>query len=170
MTSKAEWNYIEPVFRFVTWMVVLISLLTAFAFESFGSYKIAIPDSVVYGAFRFSFVGIQLCILLILAGSACFAFTGLSVFLGSFVLYAFTFCRSVASCLTGLTRERMPIFCVRVLVKLRQRFNFFASATLLRYDGFRHNQFPKNWLCYEPLQGRSLCGFLYYTNYLEIVK
>ena len=92
----------------------------------------------------------------------------------------------------NLTIRSKAIIHTPILIKLGKWLNFFASAALFRYlrfpfirnttpiacftdiafaflagfnyNGFRHDQFPKNWLCYKPPQGRPLCGFLYYRG------
>lgn len=90
-----------------------------------------------------------------------FSSFALGIFTAAFAMNFFAHFGLLVKFLANRTRGLPSISCPSILPKFRKWFNFLASAALLRYGSFRHNQFPKNWLCFEPPQGRSLCGFLY---------
>ncbi len=48
-------------------------------------------------------------------------------------------------------------------MKFKQSFNFFARRTFFCYGWFRHDFFLIKKLCFEPLEGQSLCGSFYYA-------
>lgn len=108
-------------------------------------------------------------------------FFGLPIFLVGFFMSCFAFCalvisfvNSLAFCcfsicsVTQFAVFRMAVFFGPVLVKFRKRLVFFAVRTRFCYKWFSHNQFLTNWLCFEPLQTRYLCGSAYNIgNYLS---
>ena len=172
MTFSTNRNNIKPEFRLIALMVmILLCLIEAImAFQIIGPGQCAgfdSPTNNITCVFAFwvtdpLFVGVMpICIPALLALVILFV-SGLTFF-GLHINF-------IMGILAYLAVILMSVFSLAFFGKLRKWLNFFASATFLRYDGFRHKQFLTNWLCLEPLEGRSLCGSLYYNMSATIIN
>ncbi len=163
MTFYAFRYNIEPMFFGIAIvMVVMLRLIATFTFYGSDLWQCAIS----HGASN-SLTSEAFCLM-----------AGYVLFLGSPALIAcpvttpiYKHLLACVRCLlicemANITMSYATVLGPVVPVKLRNVFNFIALRTLFCYDGFRHNQFPKNWLCFEPLESQPLCGFsaLYHNS------
>ena len=111
-----------------------------------------------------SFLAFSAMIVLI----CCFSYCNSAFFTlpikshSSFALYALCILFSLVPT-TLLAISSISVFCVKSCIKISYWLNFFAFRALLCYDLLRHALFLTKRMCFEPLQGRSLCGSFYYT-------
>ena len=189
MTFNAKSNDIKVILRGIAFVVMIfLCLFATLTYLSFGWTHFAVADRVTYCMSGMSFFGTLLVIF-----AAIFAVGFLSCFrlhVSFFDCHAY-WTKAILA-MANFAVFRMPVFFAAVAIKFRKQFNLLASETFLRrlrfpfirnttpiacftdiafaflagfnYNGFRHDQFPKNWLCYKPPQGRPLCGFLYYRG------
>jgi hypothetical protein len=78
---------------------------------------------------------------------------------------------SLSKCTTRLTNRVVSIFSGSISVKVVNRFNLFAIATLFGYDLFRHGCFSIKQLCLEPVAGHTPAfGSFYYDKSYQYCK
>lgn len=161
MTTKTNRYDIKPMFRGVALMVVVFFCL----FGATGTLAITclwhlpILYGIVYCIMGFSLIRIVSNIFNRSLSVSLFALKRSLVSFISNLTINFT----AGTLMTNLTMARIPISPRPILVKFRNLFNFLAHITSFRYNCFRHGFFLSKKLCFEPLQTRCLCGFLYFT-------
>lgn len=134
--------------------------------------------------FAFFTLGVAFCCFLFrdfalftlyITSLCCFAFFCLLVFAPSTPTYFFAFIGSAIFSLiiysTHFATMRVAVFFGSVFTKFRNRFDLFASSTLLCYDLLRHNRFSCKRLCSEPsIEPISMSGSLYCIRPMGGVK
>ena len=185
MTRATNRNYIEPMFWFIAFMVMIVlCLLTTRTHQrhrpwhSLGFYSIinnafGLCLYLVFLSILFLGIFIFICLAIPFCGQTtspfplfCFIvfFARLLAFfsLVIFVLLDFS---------TQLTIRKKPAFRFFIPRKFQNRFSFFAFGTLFCYDLFRHNCFSNKQLCLEPVARHNLAvGSFYFSRKMRIVK
>ena len=160
MTDLANRNNIEPVFGFITQIVVVFFCrFAARALQGMNSGQFATTDSGIDCIFSF----LTLWKLFLIFSDALlvvlFTLFALSVSVPTF----FTLFTLPIPFFTCLALILIAIFAFTIWVKFRNRFDLFAIATSFCYDLFRHAFLLTRKSCLEPLESQSLCG-LFYCN------
>jgi len=182
MTFTAKWDYIEPVFRFIAKMVMIVFRFFAahITRELAKRREITPNDSIINGVFGFSLSGVILAIAFVFFlrnVAPCFTlpisfphsptfwslFTLGFILLSSICFFVLTFIgdslRSLVSQIRtlftfGFIPTRAPISSV----KFRDCFNRLAFGTLFRYDLDSHIRFPETSLIKATVGIRPACG------------
>ena len=173
MTLFAKRHYIKSFFFFVAVMVIFSCWFCAEKTTScFCRFQYTHFDCIFDSVLSFNFLLVIFAIFSRALPScwtslefatfftiSYFAFFGISVYLASLI---FTF----------FAIPTKTIFSRFVFKKFINRFYFFAFGTFFCYGWFRHGFFSLDLerLCFEPLEGRSLCGSFYNTTNLIGVK
>ncbi len=192
MTRNTNRCNIEPMGFFISFvMVIFLCLFKAIknlALKSIGCGHSAIFNSDRYGLPCFAFINITQAARLIyifvctalpiffvisyiframpISFIVCFCLVALGIFFTVLFFYYFAvWCVSVISpCgLAALSTLKAEVV-VRVFIfaKILAGLNFLAMRTSFCFNWFRHGFFLIKKLCFEPLEGRSLCGSFYY--------
>lgn len=167
MTFCANRLNIKPMLRLIVGMMVILCLFGAvFALQSVGAGQFASFNSKHYSVICFYPLWIFPSIILHCSLMAFFCFFGFGV-----LFHILFHVRLEVFFIASLTSPLIATFCSMFFVKARKGFVFFAFTTAFCYDLLRHDLFLlKRGYCFEPLQGRSLCGSFYFNIRKEFVK
>ena len=170
MTTFANRNNIEPMFRFIRPMVILFCLLAAGAPIMKCWEQFACMNSVIDFASSLCLFGI----VFIITSVSLFTFFGLIISLsGLFAFFALVILLLVLFVFFGLMILVRAVFASRlqavtvgaVFMKLRQWKDFLAVRALFCLNGIRHFFFLNKKLCLEPSESYTLsCGSFYYNS------
>ncbi len=158
MTRTANRNNIKSVLGQIAFVMIVLCLLTARAFQSVNPRQFADLNGLGYCG---------ICpILLWMHSSTCIAFFASSVTL----VISLVFLCLVAFCGTAFTNIYMAVCSRFIFMELRKWFNFLAMSAGFCYNWARHNflSLQKN-VVLEPSQTLYLCGLLYNnTKYSKV--
>ena len=180
MAKNTKGNNVKMVPRCITRMVVVLCGFTTVTLQTIYSWQYACSDSIIQGVSCYNSFRITNFKLFCRSTLIGFAFFGLPILLLAYLVFLYPAITSGAKkmrystffCLlvfviafptTTFTVVPITIFAVGTFVKLRNGLCLLANTTAFCYGLLRHNQFLTNWLCFEPLEGQSLCGSLYYN-------
>ena len=186
MTNTTQRYHIK---RFgIIGVVIIMGLLTAFAFKSIGAWEFATGNSITYRACGPLPFGIILAIVflgsseLFCLGISCLISLLVSFVFGDFevsllviagflfvafsivALIGFVFIASLISFRTHFTLRIKSILSTLVFIELINFLELLAVPASFCYNSLRHGFFLCKKLCFEPLEGQPLCGSLYYIR------
>ena len=148
MANTAQRNNIKPMLTGIAGVMVVPCLFATGACERRGRNDLARANCMVYGILGLFSFRILFSPRLYTIAVDGFPRFGVRILLA----HSLDSIRRVVLFTAGFAGKGSAIFCVAVLIKFRDRFNFLASRALLRYDGLEHGFFLYKKLCLEPLQ------------------
>lgn len=187
MTGNTYRNNIQPMFWFITGMMILLCLFfTIMTLQSIRSRQFACYDSVIDSISSFYRFGMTITIFVgrfltsnltffALSGSllSSFTFSCLPVsFMDSLTLFALLILSSFYEGALFAIRTKTN-WTIKSFVKLRQWFDLLAGATSFCYDLLRHFRFSLNneRICLEPnILPIRMLGSFYNNTEWRIVK
>jgi len=155
MTRNTNWNNIKVMFRFITFIMMIVLCLskTIVASQRFGMGQFFVSNSVIHG----------LSCLVIFRMKSTKAFLGNSAFyailiaiMGGLSIFALS-----VFLLANFTIMSMSTFSASVYVKFRYWFGIFANIASFRYDCFRHYFLLYRKFCLEPVAAHTAVGSFY---------
>ncbi len=167
MTNATCRDDIKPMSGRVGGMMIFLRPGSALAAKSIRAREFTILHSVINNIMGFPLFRI---LLLVFCGGFMVDYSaifGPSVSPHGLSISCFALCGLLVLFIASLAIRFVPIFSAAILIKFQQGFNLLALRALLRYDCLKHGFFLYKKLCFEPLQTRYLCGFLYYTSALK---
>lgn len=165
MARNTYSNYIQLIFRFIAFMMMILSCrLATRTLQSINFRQVACPNCMIDGILGLNFQPVFFAVSFM----AFFEFLGSIMPLLGFLLCLPAFFGLVIflrdNTFAGLAPKVKPIFFRLVFIELGNWFDLLAFGTSFGYDLFEHDQFLSNWLCLEPIAVHTAVGLSYYKT------